>query len=117
MGTWTIVIEGHGLNHNLPAIEKDADEMARKFVKSLINAGHAEVRGVFVYGPKLIKNGTIERACFEEQQKLVQQGMQDRVKLEPPVCTWPTCSRTESGEGPHTHYVGNQMEPLGGSPQ
>lgn len=51
MGTWTITIEGHGINHN--GTPKDADEMAKAFVAALRQSGHTEVKGFFVYGPKL----------------------------------------------------------------
>lgn len=50
-GTWTIIIEGHGINHN--GTPKDADEMAKALVASLRDSGQAEVKGYFLYGPKL----------------------------------------------------------------
>jgi len=51
MGTWTIVIEGHGINHN--GTPKDADEMGKALVAALRASGHTEVKGYFLYGPKL----------------------------------------------------------------
>lgn len=39
MGSWTIKVVGHGIHHN--GTEKDADEMAAKFVKALREAGHS----------------------------------------------------------------------------
>jgi hypothetical protein len=51
MGTYSIIIEGHGINHN--GTSKDADEMAKAFVHALRSSGQAEVKGYFVYGPKL----------------------------------------------------------------
>lgn len=53
MGTYSIVIEGHGINHNNPPHPLDADQLARQFVEAMRKAGHTEVKGYFVYGPKL----------------------------------------------------------------
>jgi len=48
MGNWNISIEGIGIHHN--KVEKDANEMARKFVKALKEAGHNVNKASFTYG-------------------------------------------------------------------
>lgn len=51
MGTWSLVIEGHGICGN--KADGDADRMGAEFVKALRDIGHGEVKGYFVYGPKM----------------------------------------------------------------
>jgi hypothetical protein len=48
MGNFHISVQGVGCHHN--KIEKDADAMAKKFVKELLEAGHAVMTATITYG-------------------------------------------------------------------
>lgn len=49
MGNWHISIEGIGVHHNTDN-PKDANKMAKVFVKELKKAGHTVVYSSFTYG-------------------------------------------------------------------
>ena len=51
MGNWNISIQGVGAHHN-PSNPKDADKMARRFVKELKEAGHTVEHAEITYGGK-----------------------------------------------------------------
>lgn len=56
MGTWNISIRGIGQHHNAgatyqpDAFKKDADHLAKEFVKQLISSGHSIVSCEITYG-------------------------------------------------------------------
>lgn len=77
MGNYTIVIQGHGINHN--GDPKDADEMAAAFVEQLRASNQSEVKGYFCYGIDL---------ADDIVEKLMPNGVGYR-KAEPlrPLCT------------------------------
>jgi len=49
MGNWNISIRGVGVHHNQD-LAADADRMARRFVKELLDAGHTVVSAEITYG-------------------------------------------------------------------
>ena len=86
MGTYSIVIEGSGINHN--GTPQDADEMGKAFVSALRASGHTNVKGYFAYGPQLATQleATMERGVGHKL-------------LEPlaPLCDWKTYRPSENG--------------------
>lgn len=54
MGQWTIVIQGTGIHHNPDP--KDANEIAKRFVKELTDAGHQVTHAAFTSGSRDLVN-------------------------------------------------------------
>jgi metal-dependent amidase/aminoacylase/carboxypeptidase family protein len=50
MGNWQICVNGVGCHHNGPNDSTDANNMAAKFVKELLAAGHRIENATFTYG-------------------------------------------------------------------
>lgn len=51
MGNWHISVQGTGAHHNKD-YPKDANKMARQFVKDLKEAGHSVEHAEFTHGAK-----------------------------------------------------------------
>lgn len=68
MGNWNINIQGVGAHHN-PDYPKDANRMAKDFVKQLKDAGHAIEHAEFTSGSKMDLDAASEPATETPAEK------------------------------------------------